>query len=116
MVLESGVLQSNVMKFMAIALYLLPAVIAWSRSHHNKAPILLLNLLLGWTVVGWLAALIWSVSASKRETQNPKDSAPKTQKVENAAYESLERLADLKERGHITAEEFEAEKARILRR
>ncbi|MBF8773886.1 superinfection immunity protein [Pseudomonas fulva] len=116
MVLESGELLSNVMKFMGIAMYLLPTIIAWSRSHHNKAPILLLNLLLGWTVLGWLAALIWSVSASKRETRNSKDSAHKTQNGEHDAYESIERLADLKERGHITAEEFEAEKSRILRR
>lgn len=46
-----------------IALYFLPAIVAAFRKHRNKAPIFLLNLLLGWTVVGWVAALVWSATA-----------------------------------------------------
>jgi len=46
---------------MMFVLYFLPAVIAFLRKHKNKLAIFLLNLLLGWTVLGWTASLIWSV-------------------------------------------------------
>lgn len=46
-----------------IALYFLPAIIAARRGHRNRTPILLLNLFLGWTVIGWVGALIWSTTA-----------------------------------------------------
>jgi hypothetical protein len=43
------------------ALYFLPAIIAGARHTHNATAILLLNLLLGWTVVGWFVALLLSI-------------------------------------------------------
>lgn len=46
-----------------LALYFVPAVVARFRKHPNYNAILLLNLFLGWTFLGWLAALIWSVMA-----------------------------------------------------
>jgi len=42
-------------------LYFLPALIAFLRKHKNKLAIFLLNFLLGWTVLGWVVSLIWSV-------------------------------------------------------
>ena len=44
------------------AVYFLPALIAFSRQHKNKIAIFLLNLLLGWTVLGWVGSLVWSVA------------------------------------------------------
>jgi len=46
---------------LTFVLYFLPAVIAFLRKHKNKLAILLLNFLLGWTALGWVASLIWSV-------------------------------------------------------
>lgn len=44
-------------------MYFLPSVIAFGvRKKQNAAAIFALNLLLGWTVVGWIAALIWSLT------------------------------------------------------
>lgn len=45
-----------------LALYFLPTAIASSRDHNNLGPIFLLNLILGWTLVGWVVALVWSVA------------------------------------------------------
>ena len=42
--------------------YFLPALIAFLRQHKNKLAIFLLNLLLGWTILGWLGSLVWSVT------------------------------------------------------
>lgn len=56
----------------SISLYVLRTLIAWNRHHHNTVAILLLNLFLGWTGLGWLAALIWSATAVQRpERLNP---------------------------------------------
>ena len=40
--------------------YALPAIMAFQRHHAQRWTILLVNLLLGWTVVGWFATLIWA--------------------------------------------------------
>jgi hypothetical protein len=42
-------------------LYFLPAIIG--RDKRDAAGIFLLNLFLGWTVIGWLIALIWACTA-----------------------------------------------------
>lgn len=44
-----------------IGLYFLPSIIAAVRHTHNAMGILLLNLFLGWTVVGWLVALLMAI-------------------------------------------------------
>ena len=46
-----------------IAGYFLPTIIAGRRKHHNLPAIIAVNLLLGWTLLGWLIALIWSLTA-----------------------------------------------------
>lgn len=51
---------------LAIALYFLPWIVAHRRNHHQVMSIALLNLLLGWTLLGWVLAIIWSVSAVRR--------------------------------------------------
>jgi hypothetical protein len=48
------------------AAYLLPSIIAAFRRHHNTAAILALNVLLGWTVLGWVVSLVWAVTAIKK--------------------------------------------------
>jgi len=40
--------------------YFLPAIVG--RQKKNAQAILLLNLLLGWTLVGWIVALIWAAT------------------------------------------------------
>lgn len=46
-----------------IALYFVPGIVALARSHHNATAIVALNLLLGWTLIGWVVALVWSFTA-----------------------------------------------------
>lgn len=44
-----------------IALYFLPALIADRRHRHDLLVLAMFNALLGWTVLGWLLALVWSL-------------------------------------------------------
>ncbi len=43
-----------------LAIYFLPWLVAWSRQHHATDTILIANLVLGWTFVGWFGALVWA--------------------------------------------------------
>lgn len=52
--------------FMVVGVYLLPALIAMARGHNNAFAIFILNLLFGWTFVGWGVALIWSLTDNVR--------------------------------------------------
>ena len=44
-----------------ILLYFLPTFIAWRRKHPSTFAIFALNVLVGWTVLGWFATLAWSI-------------------------------------------------------
>jgi hypothetical protein len=45
----------------SLVLYFLPTIIAVVRHHRNTLGVFLLNFFLGWTFIGWIAALIWAV-------------------------------------------------------
>ena len=59
----------------AAFIYWLPAHIANKRRHPNALPIALLTLFLGWTLVGWVTALVWATMAT------PAPAAPTAEKV-----------------------------------
>lgn len=42
-------------------LYLLPFAFAFGRKRTNTAAIFIVNLLFGWTLLGWVLALVWAV-------------------------------------------------------
>lgn len=46
----------------ALAVYLIPTIIAFARGHASKWDIGVLNIVLGWSLVFWVVALIWSLS------------------------------------------------------
>jgi hypothetical protein len=45
----------------ALCSYLLPTIVAATSSKRNTGAIFALNLLLGWTLIGWVAALVWAL-------------------------------------------------------
>ena len=49
-----------------LGIYIAPLVIAVVRDHHRLPWIGLLNLAAGWSVAGWIAALVWSVTAVRQ--------------------------------------------------
>ena len=46
------------------ALYFAPAIVALMRRHRQSAAIIVLNVFLGWTLIGWVVALVWAVAAT----------------------------------------------------
>lgn len=53
---------------LALFFYLLPTFVAGCRGHHNTLAIFVLNVLAGWTLIGFLIALVWSCTAPRRQT------------------------------------------------
>ncbi len=47
-----------------LTLYFLPWIIALQNNHKDTTAIFLLNLLLGWTFIFWVIALVWAVKKS----------------------------------------------------
>lgn len=47
-------------------LYFIPSIIAIARNHPNMASIIVVNLLLGWSFVGWVISLAWSLTNETR--------------------------------------------------
>lgn len=46
--------------FILIFIYIIPASVASKRGHNNASAIAVLNLFLGWTLLGWVLALVWA--------------------------------------------------------
>lgn len=47
----------------AFIAYFLPSCLAFARKHHNRDSVLVINLFLGWTFLGWVVALAMAASA-----------------------------------------------------
>jgi hypothetical protein len=52
-----------------LGLYIAPLIIATVRDHHRLPWIGLLNFAAGWTVVGWIGALVWSAAAIRQPAE-----------------------------------------------
>lgn len=48
----------------SVLLYFLPVITAQRRHHREVAPIAIVNLVFGWTIIGWVIALIWSCTSN----------------------------------------------------
>lgn len=90
-------------------LYFLPAFIA-AGTKKNSTAIFWLNLLLGWSLIGWVIALIWAISKDDAPQTTP--AQPETQ--QNSVTAEIERLKALLDSGHITQDEFQNLKAKVL--
>lgn len=51
------------------AFYFAPAAVAYSRKHKSAGAILVLNMLLGWTLLGWILAAVWAHTGNVAATE-----------------------------------------------
>lgn len=49
-----------------LVMYFIPSVVAVMRKHRQTGAIIATNFFFGWTFIGWVLALIWSLTASER--------------------------------------------------
>jgi hypothetical protein len=50
-----------VLSVIGLLIYLIPAFVAEKREHENKLLIAIVTFFTGWTLIGWVACLIWSL-------------------------------------------------------
>lgn len=117
--------------FMLLFPYFLPTIIAIVRRKSSAVGVFLLNLFLGWTLIGWIGALIWSLGSDRQPTptvivNNPPPPPPPTQhgytnvtirKPPPTPQDKIDQLRQLKQlldQGVLTEEEFNRQKAEIL--
>lgn len=106
----------------AVALYFAPTITAAKREHPNKNSIIALNVLLGWTVLGWVASLVWAYSAKSHvvaEIATPPTATPVEPvalPVAASVADELKKLVQLREEGILTPDEFQEQKAALLAR
>ncbi len=55
-----GKLVSSLFFIFAPAFYFLPTYEAWTKKQENLTSIGMLNLFLGWTLIGWVIAMVWA--------------------------------------------------------
>ena len=127
---------------LVIALYFIPTIIALARSMPNTGSVAVINLLLGWTVIGWIVALAMSVGAGRPSHVSVNISQPgmPPRRIDPPGFPprlpnhparqlpsgpppagppaglsaELQRLHALHQEGVLTAEEFAAAKRHLL--
>jgi len=50
-----------------LPVYLIPSFVALGRKIDTKAAVILANVLLGWTFIGWAVCLVWAIAAKTPE-------------------------------------------------
>jgi cytochrome c biogenesis protein CcdA len=68
----------SIFLILGILLYFLPAFVAQARHHKNRLAIGMLNLLLGWSVVGWVGAMVWACTANTEPRHEEDEKAAAT--------------------------------------
>ena len=56
--------------YVSLALYFILLIIAQVRRHKNIGAIAILNVVLGWTFLGWLVALLWALNSDITEEED----------------------------------------------
>jgi hypothetical protein len=110
--------------------FVLPSILAFSRQHPNRWIILVINVALGGTLIGWGVAMVWAMRAVHRGHSGSAggesglniflNDVKKVQLMEPAPLlgtstaQELERLHALLTQGAISQAEFDGLKERLL--
>jgi len=97
-----------------LGLYFLPTITGYKKK--NAGAIFALNLLLGWTFIGWVVAFVWAatVDNSQQVIINTAPNREDTHKHLSVA-EELKKLKGLVEEGILTQSEYEEQKEKLLK-
>lgn len=88
-----------------VLIYFLPAILG--RKKRDATAIVLLNLFLGWSFIGWVVALVWALTPDKPIIiyNNPQT---------KSRSDELLKFKELLDKGAITQTEYDIEKQKIL--
>lgn len=94
---------------LAIALYFAPGLVAVLCGHPKAVGIIILNLVLGWTLIGWVMSFIW---ACRQPEADSADAAV----AKRLLVVEIEDLVRMKQRGQLTEKEYAKRRKMLLER
>src|ERR1700677_1482363 len=107
-----------------IFIYFLPAIVGCKKQ--NAYSIFLLNLFLGFTVIGWVVALVWAYTKDPKTIVINNDFKNASQKASNASdlliekkrglYKDLESIKSLFDQNIISEEAYNEQKDSLLKK
>ncbi len=77
--------------FAAIVPYFIPSIIAFLRRHESAMPLFLVNIFLGWTLIGWIVCLVWALTGTGESRGVPAASKPQAASPEPAPPPAVEK-------------------------
>lgn len=85
--------------------YFAPSILAMLGNNDSASGVIVMNIFLGWTFIGWVIALVWALSGPKHK---------RIVRKRVSVADQLEKLAWLKDRGHLSEKEFNRQKQKLL--
>lgn len=93
-------------------LYLIPAIVG--RNKRNSTGITLLNIFLGWSLLGWIGALIWAVTSERKDAPMIYHNPFQPVAAPASTTDQLMEYKKLLDAGAITQQEYDMQKAKLL--
>lgn len=113
-----------IMAAAGVTFYFLPTIEASLRRHASLSSIVLINVFLGWSLIGWVVAIAWACAGSSKPPAAPASTAPRPQAstvsptpgaaTVTSVADELQKLVALREKGILSEEEFNCQKAKLL--
>ena len=72
-----------------VFVYFIPFGIAYSRRHKNTRLIFLLNFMFGWTGLGWIVLLAWSIKGKNKKDRKKKQDRKSREQLKQRLEELL---------------------------
>ena len=103
---HTGYIWWLILLFVIVVIYPIPTIIAFRKKHPNRIPILLVNLFLGWSLIGWVVSIVWATKVPENATQSSIATI--------SVAEEINKLKVALDNGVITQDEFDLAKKKIL--
>lgn len=110
-----------------LIIYFFPTIVAWMRGKKNGWGVIVVNLFLGWTLIGWVIALAWAFwekeengtdpnygYISEREVTQKSVQNSEERTMNEVKKEKLSKLLDDWADWKITEEEYKIKKEKII--
>lgn len=100
-----------------LGFYFLPTIIAYYRGSQYTLTIFIVNVILGWTVIGWFVFLIWAFFVQNHYEPVDNDYVIIENHLPQPKEDYLDKIEKLKrllDKGALTIDEYNEEKRKLL--